>query len=184
MNQTPNQIGQPTPFSTFIDSITNKLTVYGIFNALLIFSLTLKDGTGQKLLAVSCLMLNFFMLILIINDTYIKCREFNYNTIPNSKVSEAMYYGFFIALLITAFLGLLVYSVVELPFFIQLLVPSLFVYATGTVVYQIFRLIEKYTTIKISVYLFYLVTLLAFLIISYTFLFKSITIVESWIRVK
>jgi len=157
-----------TPFADFIDSITNKLTVYGIFNALLIFGLSLKNGIGKEILSIACLVLNFLMLILIISITHKKYKSFNTNTVENAKPSDARYYGSFIALMGGSFAGLLLYSIAELPFCIPFFVLVFICFITGAIVHRIFRLIETYTTTKVSVYLFYVV---CFILISIVALF-------------
>lgn len=176
MSQTNNQPEPITSFSDFIDLITNKLTVYGIFNALLIFSLSLKEGTGQLFLFFSSLMLNFLLLILIINICFKKC------TVIYEQKTEAMYYGFFIAFIFIAFLGLLIYSITKYPSVTEIVFSTVIFYLTSVVVYQVFRLIEKFRPIKYSGIVFILVSFLVAMLIAVFFLSDLIMEIESLIN--
>lgn len=161
MSQTNNQSEPITSFSDFIDSITNKLTVYGIFNALLIFSLTLKGGAGQLFLFISSLLLNFLFLALIIHISYKKC------LLIYERKAEAVYYGIFIVSIAIAFVGLLIYSIAELPDTLGFIISTFLFYLTGVVVCQVFLLIEKFSKKKYSGLLVVLFIILLFPIVNH-----------------
>lgn len=103
-------------FRVYLDKVTNRLTCFGIFNALLIFSLGLPKTKISIFLSAIFIILSLLVLYSIIEEFFQQESETDFN----SSVDLGQYF-IFIVTMIFSFIGFSIYSIIVFPLFAYVL---------------------------------------------------------------
>lgn len=139
MENTPQQHQLPT-FSDYLNQTANKLSVLGIFNALLVYSFSLKGGSSRHYLIWAFLILTFVILFTLVLEG-IKIIS-NYGKSSKIISFDGMLFILFFSALGMIFYGLFIYYAIAYPSFLGSLLVSL--------VYMVCFLIPYYLTKQIK----------------------------------
>ncbi|WP_316736264.1 hypothetical protein [Pedobacter aquatilis] len=161
MENTPQQLS----FSGFIDTIANKLSVFGILNGLLIFSMSLEKGVASLIMISGCTAVNFVLLYILVKEciTYFNALS---DSISNMEETPLKYIGymfetiFFICGLTLITLGLYIYFINEYPSAIKIAIVPFFLFIEAVVLLVTFKYLSSRITLRSKNPVYLIITLL------------------------
>jgi len=168
-------------FREYLDKVTNRLTCFGIFNALLIFSLTAIKTTITVFLSGSFIVLSLLVLYTILEEAFEKEEESDLN----SSIDGVQYFVFFITISLS-FLGFIIYSIILIPFFLYAISVGLALF-TGAKILDLggvksIRLRIKDEVLNVNLFAsIILILLLSFSLIAYFIIKETFSLIISFI---